>query len=332
MHSTPDISIIIPTYNRAHYLEKAIKCCQAQIGNFEIIISDNCSIDNTRDIVQPFLKDPRIRYFRNDHNLGMMGNWKKCIYEHSLADWFVLMSDDDYFTDNTYLRDAWDAIIQYNPKLVYAGGRIVKELTGKSENLILPFSGLVSGQQIFKSRGTVKPQDFILSNVVFNKKDAARFNFPRNSLNLSSDSEFFLNLCTEGNVFSINRCVIDYTVHDNNFVSKISKVKELYISNNDHLIYPYLLAIEKNIPQSTIKGFIKNSNMKKIITNTLINLKLNNIQWHDEYRNYLKKVIPNLLNEIESSFYFQKKKLKAYILKNHYKNKFKLRELLDNDS
>lgn len=331
MSSNPDISIIIPTYNRANYLAKAIQCCLRQQGNFEIIISDNCSTDNTTDIVRPFLSDLRIRYFRNERNLGMMGNWKKCIYEHCRADWFVLMSDDDYFTDADYLKDAWTAITTHHPKLVYGGGRVVNEKTGQSVDIQLPFNGLISGLKIFQLRGTVKPQDFILSNIVFNKHDAIRLGFPRNPLNLCSDSELFLNLCLEGQVFAINRNVIDYTIHGNNFITKVSQVKELYTSNTEYLIYPYLYAQKLGIANDVIKTFLKHTHLHANIVNALIALKVNNRSWHQEYRQQLKHLAPNLLKDVESSFLYFKRNLKATLFRSKYKKKFLLRELSAND-
>lgn len=326
--STPDISVIVPTFNRASLLPKALETCLEQRHqNIEIIVSDNCSSDNTSEAVQPFLKDPRVRYYRNEENLGMMGNWKKCIYDRCTANWFLLMSDDDYFTDPDYLSLAWNAISTHSPKLVYAGGRVVDILSGEIRDLDLPFSGLVRGIDVFKSRGTVRPQDFILSNVVFNRKAVMDFNFPRNPFNLSSDSELFLTLCLEGDVYAVSRRVMDYTLHGENFVSKISKFKELYTNNNDHLIYPYLHAIQKNIDINDLKEFTKNSNLRNIIVNTLLNLELVNPNWHQEYRNQLKRIMPQYLDEIESSFYFHKKKIKTFLLQRKYRKNLHLAEI-----
>jgi len=307
--ATPDISIIVPTFNRAHLLPKALATCLEQHHkNIEIIISDNCSTDNTADVVKPFLEDPRIRYYRNETNLGMMGNWRKCIYERCNSDWFLLMSDDDYFTDPDYLSLAWDAISLHSPKFVYAGGRVVDVSSGKIKHLDLPFSGLVRGIDIFKSRGTIRPQDFILSNVIFHRRSVMDFHFPRNPLNLSSDSELFLTLCLEGDAYAIPKRVMDYTLHSENFVKKISQFKELYTNNNDHLIYPYIHAIEKNITSNDLEEFVKNSNLKSVIVNTLLNLKMVNPYWYEEYRNQLRSLIPHYLDEIESGFYYHKKK------------------------
>ncbi|MEL7221748.1 MAG: glycosyltransferase family 2 protein, partial [Bacteroidota bacterium] len=60
---SPFFSIIIPTYNRAAYLPHAIKSVMDQVfADWELLIVDDGSTDDTRKVVQPFLSDERIRY------------------------------------------------------------------------------------------------------------------------------------------------------------------------------------------------------------------------------------------------------------------------------
>ncbi|MGA1871247.1 MAG: glycosyltransferase family 2 protein [bacterium] len=64
------VSVIIPTYNRAKLLDEAIKSVLEQTyKNFEIIVVDDCSTDNTEEIVKK-IKDTRIRYIRHEENHG----------------------------------------------------------------------------------------------------------------------------------------------------------------------------------------------------------------------------------------------------------------------
>ena len=60
-----DFSIIIPTRNRSALLKLAIISVLRQKGvSFEIIVSDNCSVDDTTEVIKKF-NDKRIRYIRN---------------------------------------------------------------------------------------------------------------------------------------------------------------------------------------------------------------------------------------------------------------------------
>ena len=64
------VSVVIPTYNRAELLARSVESVQRQTyRKWEIIIVDDCSIDDTEQIVRDF-GDNRIRYIRNGKNLG----------------------------------------------------------------------------------------------------------------------------------------------------------------------------------------------------------------------------------------------------------------------
>ena len=68
--ANPTVSVVIPTYNRAHLVGRAIQSVLNQTyQDFEIIVVDDGSTDNTEEVVKSF-NDPRIRYIRHDQNRG----------------------------------------------------------------------------------------------------------------------------------------------------------------------------------------------------------------------------------------------------------------------
>jgi len=72
---SPRVSISIPTYKGANFIAETIESVLSQeYQDFEILVFDDASPDETRDIVLS-IKDDRISYFRNDSNLGPEGNW-----------------------------------------------------------------------------------------------------------------------------------------------------------------------------------------------------------------------------------------------------------------
>ena len=79
--SLPLVSICIPTFNYARFLGDAISSAQAQsYAITEIIVVDNCSTDETPEVVGTFARrDSRIRYHRNEQNIGMQGNFNRCL-------------------------------------------------------------------------------------------------------------------------------------------------------------------------------------------------------------------------------------------------------------
>jgi glycosyltransferase involved in cell wall biosynthesis len=71
----PLVSVILPTYNRAHIVSKALQSVLSQTyRNFEVIVIDDGSTDNTKEIITTIAcKDPRVKYFRNNENKGQAG-------------------------------------------------------------------------------------------------------------------------------------------------------------------------------------------------------------------------------------------------------------------
>ncbi len=91
----PLFSIILPTYNRAHYLYEAIhSVVQQTYGHWELIIVDDGSTDNTLEIVNRF-PDRRIRYFRQK-NKGR-SEARNTGLHHALGDYLTFLDDDDYY-------------------------------------------------------------------------------------------------------------------------------------------------------------------------------------------------------------------------------------------
>ena len=90
----PLVSVCIPTYRGAVHLGAAIGSVLSQsFGDFELIIIDDHSPDDTAAVVAQH-KDPRIRYIRNESNLGAQGNWNRCLSE-SRGKLFKLLPQDE---------------------------------------------------------------------------------------------------------------------------------------------------------------------------------------------------------------------------------------------
>jgi len=73
----PKISVLIPTYNYGRFLAQALESVLMQTyTDFEILVVDNCSTDETGEVVRRFAgKDSRIRYIRNSSTVDMVSNW-----------------------------------------------------------------------------------------------------------------------------------------------------------------------------------------------------------------------------------------------------------------
>jgi glycosyltransferase involved in cell wall biosynthesis len=101
MSSEPLISICIPTFNGSQYIEKCIESCLAQsYRNIEIIVCDDCSSDSIVNVLNPYLKkDCRITFYQNEKNLGLVGNWNKCM-NYASGEYIKWLFQDDWMDVN----------------------------------------------------------------------------------------------------------------------------------------------------------------------------------------------------------------------------------------
>jgi glycosyltransferase involved in cell wall biosynthesis len=120
---TPAISVIMPTYKHEMFIRRAISSLLEQtFTKWELIIINDDSPDNTEDAIQPFLKDDRIRYYRNRHNKGL-GSCLNFGISIALASYITYLPSDDviYFD---HLQSLYDTLEQNkNAVLAYSSIR-----------------------------------------------------------------------------------------------------------------------------------------------------------------------------------------------------------------
>ena len=142
---SPQFSIVIPTYKRPEYLREAIMSALAQEGcrpDYEVLVVDNEETDeNTESGTEALVRtvqDKRLLYYRNSKNLGMCGNWNRCI-ELARSRWVVFLHDDDLLLKdclyrlNNYIEkyDTDECPLGYiKSEVLTFGGKKAKENTG----------------------------------------------------------------------------------------------------------------------------------------------------------------------------------------------------------
>ena len=139
----PRVSIGLPVYNGDNYLKEAIESLLFQtFEDFELLISDNASTDQTGNICRRFAEqDQRIKYVRNVENLGLTRNFNQ-VFTLSVGEYFKWADHDEVFlaafllrcvelldqllcyartipTDaKRHLGKEWDSAIDFVPKFV----------------------------------------------------------------------------------------------------------------------------------------------------------------------------------------------------------------------
>ncbi len=171
----PILSICIPTYNRSEYLSESFKILSEQVGNYvediEIIVSDNCSTDNTNEVICSFIDNGllKITYNKNEENIGGWKNIEKVV-SLSSGKYVFVMGDDDLLSP-----DFFDIIMKYLKKYEDIGIIHWNRLTGdiNCSNTFIKDSNYTMMEQ------KLSPKQFIfdkldkfnfISSLIFNRK------------------------------------------------------------------------------------------------------------------------------------------------------------------
>lgn len=131
----PKVSFGLPVYNGEKYLRSALDCILAQdFTDFEVVICDNASTDGTAAICREYAaKDSRIRYARNETNIGATGNYNR-VFELSRGEFFKWASHDDEFHPTlvrrcleTFDRSRRDVVLVFSrAEVIDDEGKLIK--------------------------------------------------------------------------------------------------------------------------------------------------------------------------------------------------------------
>ena len=255
MNNRPKVSILLPTYNRAHYLTGAIESVLAQTyPNWELLISDNCSSDSTAEIANKYAGlDSRILYWRNESNIGSAPNYNKCIDKAS-GDYIELFGTDDLFEPQCLQKLV--QVLDDHPNVVIAtaakrhidtNGHIIREDRPRNG------SQLIASEDAIRSNMT-NLTNWIISPVMYRSK------YKGTGLDLSvgiySDLDYWVEILNHGDLFYVDEILFNYRVHassettrrlnDLEFVPTLLRIAERhakYLANSETL--PYKVVIEK---------------------------------------------------------------------------------------
>jgi len=133
---TPKVSIIVPNYNHARFLDRRLSSilCQS-FQDFELILLDDASTDNSLEILKPYLENPNVRSAFNEHNSGSpFVQWNRGL-EMSRGE-YVWIAESDDFCEPSFLEVLVSALDNHPESgLAYAQSWIVSESDEKLEVL-----------------------------------------------------------------------------------------------------------------------------------------------------------------------------------------------------
>lgn len=170
----PLLSIAIPTYNRSVFLERCLNSIFVQVKEknypIEIIISDNCSPDDTSDIVNRFLNEGlSLRYIRNGENKGADFNIAQC-YLSAKGKYVLVLGDDDVLYNGAiewiirFLSEGDYGVVHLRPNS-YAIDYKIPELVKYEKCSLVPFVKEISYYVTFISSNIVNRNNYKQLNV-----------------------------------------------------------------------------------------------------------------------------------------------------------------------
>lgn len=139
----PLITLAIPNFNYGRYLDKCITSALDQAGeDVEILISDNCSTDNSWEIINKY-SDQRLKIWQQTRNIGLFPNWNNLL-ENASGKYFKLLQSDDWLEPEFIegLRSSVNGSSNHKVLAIINGYRIMAEgiKSSKLSELITPIN------------------------------------------------------------------------------------------------------------------------------------------------------------------------------------------------
>jgi glycosyltransferase involved in cell wall biosynthesis len=207
MNNPPKVSVVIPTYNREKLLPNAIKSVISQTySNWELIIVDDRSVDNTEYIVEQFIKlDNRIKYIRNVRGKGPSGA-RNCGILNSTGKYIAFLDSDDEWLSG-HLEESLEILENEHLKVCFSlwvervGGKDFKfgelkyfveglEEVKAKLNPIIKENAIIFDQRFFEFAVITNFYCCHINTLVFRKEITEEIGLFSESLCSSEDNDF----------------------------------------------------------------------------------------------------------------------------------------------
>lgn len=250
----PLVSIIVITYNSAKYVLETLESAKRQTyQNIELIVSDDCSTDETIDICREWLNENKERFVRtnlitSEKNTGISSNCNRGVHA-ARGIWIKLIAGDDILTNNSLELFAKQTSIPCESKVHFIFGACQKIIGDQiNEDIEMPtsqFKEMDAREQFLYliREGNVMhgPTSFINRNALQNIGGYDE------RIKYSEDWPLWIKATDNGNkLFFINDVVAYYRVHDHGIYSKtlINHSYDKRLKDSVHLISElYLLPL-----------------------------------------------------------------------------------------
>jgi len=239
--SEPLVSICIPAYNNAGYIKETIDSILNQTyKNIELVIVNDNSTDNTVEVIES-IKDDRIKLYHNEKNLGMSGNWNRCL-SLCTGEYIKLVCADDMLVPDCIEKEV-NAFIENPDVMLVESDTLRVDMNGTPKGTYKRYSesGRVSGKEI--SRKGFFIADLFgapLANL-FKRSDYERLGGFDTDFVYILDYEFFMRFACEGDIYIIHENLNQFRIrNDSNTGQVIAGDKtKTYVAEHRKLLEKY---------------------------------------------------------------------------------------------
>jgi glycosyltransferase involved in cell wall biosynthesis len=237
---------MIPTFNQEDSIGRAIESCLMQdYPNLEIVVSDDCSTDGSADVIAGYLEDSRLKFFRNEINLGRVANYRRSLYERITGAWTLNLDGDDYLHGNDVISCLVSEILQHPTEGIVAvmGSQLTTDVAlGRStKRPARSVPGLYEGADLFLGWDRM----YFGHLATLYKVDLARSIDYYRSDTISSDWESILRLMLLGKVAVLDKVIAVWSIHGKNISSRRDMTNA--IDDYNYIEASYSDAIEKGV-------------------------------------------------------------------------------------
>ncbi len=232
--SNPLVTVCIPTYNSSAFIKQTVETILKQTyKNIIVKVIDNCSTDDTRDIVES-IDDERVVLIKNETNVGMTGNFNKCL-DYAEGKYLQIICSDDKIANNCIEEKVKAFENNADCSLVFSA----TEVRDENEKILMkrnPFHNdkKINGLRMFKKAFRNHNLYGEPSNVMMKVdciKEAGYFD-PK--MYYAVDWEYWSRFSLTGNVYYINKPLAYFYIRNTSETGMLLNKKE-EIVNDDKL-------------------------------------------------------------------------------------------------
>lgn len=228
------VSIIMPSYNTAEYIAGSIKSVQSQShANWELIIVDDCSTDDTDEAVRPFLTDERIRYIKNEKNSGAAISRNRALRE-AKGRWVAYLDSDDLWHPEKLEKQI--AFMEANGYAFTYTDYMIKQ-----NGQWIPY--LYTGPMVVNRRKMYNYCYFSTITVMYDREKVGLVQIA--DLRKNNDYAMWLQIIEKSNCYRLPECLSYYVKHEGSVSSgsKLKLIKWHYILFRKGLGKPTVLSV-----------------------------------------------------------------------------------------